>query len=153
MTEASDRFLIVYGKLTNTITTSISQFCFRASLIHIPFLQTNVTESWIEYGIGSKPHRVPCFWIESILRANAISTIDVLTINVNGKEELVLRSFPFDKIHVTILTVVLNGKFAIPDSISSLMSERGFRTVKLMSNHILDKTDLIFLNQLKTSKM
>ena len=76
----------------------------------------------------------------------------MLTINVSGKEENILRSFPFDKIHVTILTAVLNGKVAISASISSLMSERGFRTVKLMSNHIVDKTYLIFLNQLKTKQ-
>ena len=72
----------------------------------------------------------------------------MLTIKANGKEESILKKFPFEKVHVTIVTVELKGIVDLSDSLSSVMSDKGFRSVKLMSNHVLDKTDIIFINQL-----
>lgn len=110
-------------------------------------VKTSKTQQSLVYNMDNTYHRTPCFWIESILLANAIGTVDVLCVDVNGQEEDILKSFPFDTFRVNFVTVELNGKFARTDVITILMKEKGFKTIKLMSNHISNKTDIIFAKE------
>ena len=84
--------------------------------------------------------------IESILVAQEITKIDALSIDVDGKEAAILKSFPFKKFPVSAVTVELHGKFADPQEVSNIMKGNDFKSLKLMSDHISQKTDILFVN-------
>lgn len=109
-------------------------------------VKTNKTHHSLEFIGDSETSRTPCFWIESILLANGVTKIDVLSIDVNGKEVDILKSFPFEKFPVSAVTVELHGKFAKTTEIMHFMKENDFKSLKLMGNHILDKTDILFVS-------
>ena len=84
--------------------------------------------------------------IESILVAQEITKIDALSIDVDGKEAAILKYFPFKKFPVSAVTVELHGKFADPQEVSNIMKGNDFKSLKLMSDHISQKTDILFVN-------
>ena len=84
--------------------------------------------------------------MESILLAANVNKIDLLSVDVDEREIDILSSFPFEKINVSVVTLELHGKSANTASIINIMRKNGFKSLRLISNHVLEKTDILFVN-------
>ena len=78
--------------------------------------------------------------------AAGVTKIDILDFDVEHKETAFLNIFPFDKFEVGVVTVEMHGKFADPAAIMDIMRRRGFKSLKLISNHVVERTDIVFMN-------
>ena len=72
-------------------------------------------------------------------------SIDLLVLDVAGKEMQILTSFPFKEVDVSMINIEVHGTTRyMGDIIINLKSQ--FQSVQLMSNHIYGKNDLILAN-------
>ena len=78
--------------------------------------------------------------------AAGVTKVDILDVDVEHKETAILNSFPFDKFEVGVVTVEMHGKFADPAAIMDIMRSRGFKSFKLINNHVVERTDIVFIN-------
>ena len=90
--------------------------------------------------------RVQCFPLYSILLALNRTTVDYLSLDVEGAELAVLKTIPFDKVNIRVLTVevthVSNGNNEIKD----YMENQGYKTVTKVYHPLKIANDLVFVS-------
>lgn len=96
--------------------------------------------------------KVQCVPLYTLLLAINRTTVDFLSLDLEGSELDVLRTIPFDKVNIKSVAVeVINGKEG-PEPVKELMSKNGYH----LHETVGDLGDLIFINeelfQLKNKK-
>ncbi|XP_060077630.1 uncharacterized protein LOC132557155 [Ylistrum balloti] len=95
-------------------------------------------------GIKLDPVQVQCFPLYSILLALNQTTIDFFSLDVEGDEVDILKTIPFDKVHIKMLTVEYShgsgGKFEL----QYYMESQGYDTLVSMERDDGGVKDLIF---------
>ncbi|KAL3848388.1 hypothetical protein ACJMK2_019248 [Sinanodonta woodiana] len=113
-------------------------------------VQTNSTNSkkaFLQFNPERKGYFVPCFSIESILLATDRDYIDLLTFDIDGQEMSLLQQLPHRKIYIRVISTELHGISQIPRDLLSMMDQNGYKAQHQFVNHVLQKTDLIFVRQ------
>jgi hypothetical protein len=91
--------------------------------------------------------RMLCFPIFSLLSAMNVKTVDYFSLDVEGHEYQVLRTIPFDKIHIKVLSVEYIHDKEGSDAIVDLMRGKGYRVVTKVTNGNNFANDLIFAHK------
>lgn len=108
-------------------------------------VKTNKNESEMLF---SQNKKIPCFWTDTILYALNKHQIDLLNIDVSGKEMDILKSVAHDKFFIRVITV----EFAIDilpelQNIFAYMDKRGYVAIHQYINQGIQKTDVMFVNK------
>jgi FkbM family methyltransferase len=82
-----------------------------------------IDEERRQFGFGVSKIKVPVLPIDSILGERGITTIDLLSLDVEGMELEILRTFPFGEVHVRVAAIESNS----PAELEKLMWKNGFR--------------------------
>ncbi len=102
---------------------------------------------------GSRPGlKVPCFPLESLLLVLNRSHVDYFSLDVEGFELPVLKSIPFDKIHIDSFSVEYShGGRNVKEEQKEFMKEQGYVAVADIhyANTSIDLwvDDLIFMKK------
>ncbi len=90
---------------------------------------------------------IQCFPLYSILLALNRTTVDYFSLDVEGAGIMVLKTIPFDKLNIRVLTVEFthgsNGK----DEILSFMEAQGYKTVMSVVHPKKIANDLVFVSK------
>jgi Methyltransferase FkbM domain len=98
---------------------------------HLGFTRRVLADKWPE---GSDPPLVKkeARTLRSVLReAGAPSIIDYWSLDTEGSELAILKSFPFDEYRFRVLTVEHNGS-SVREDIRLLLEERGYARVRVL---------------------
>jgi FkbM family methyltransferase len=80
------------------------------------------------HGATSREITVPCFTLGTILKEQGFDHVDYLSIDTEGGELDILKSIPFDRIDVSVVSVENN--YYVRD-IEDFMASKGYRLVAL----------------------
>ncbi|KAJ8310491.1 hypothetical protein KUTeg_012356 [Tegillarca granosa] len=108
-------------------------------------VKTNHTETKKEYKISDQHYFIPCLWMETILMASGHRNIDLLAINVKSKEYDILQSIPFDKFDIKTLSIEFTKGSDSEMDIIKYLTSQGFRAQHEFANHLVKKSDLVFV--------
>ncbi|KAK3575868.1 hypothetical protein CHS0354_006492 [Potamilus streckersoni] len=108
---------------------------------------SNSKMTFLQFNPERKGFFVPCFSIESILLATGKDNIDLLTFDIEGQEMYVLQKLPHRKIYIRVISTELHGISQIPKDLLSMMTENGYKAQHQFVNHVLQKTDIIFVRE------
>ncbi|XP_033727648.1 protein Star-like [Pecten maximus] len=95
-------------------------------------------------GIKLDPVPVQCFPLYSILLALNQTTIDFFSLDVEGDEVEILKTIPFDKINIKMLTVEYSHGSGGKDELQYFMESQGYETLVSMERDDGGVKDLIF---------
>ncbi|CAL8128894.1 unnamed protein product [Orchesella dallaii] len=95
----------------------------------------------VKKGDFSDPFEVQCFPLYSLLLAIGRTEVDYLSLDIEGAEYEVLKTIPFDKVSINIISVEFNKKSR---DIIKLLHKHGYKSVKRIRQPYID--DLIFIN-------
>lgn len=85
-----------------------------------------------------------CIPLYSIILATKMKTIDLLSINVKGKELNILHSIPFDKVDVSVITIKEQTGYQPETDIIKYMKSHGYRAIHKFINAVLGVDDIVF---------
>ncbi|XP_060086057.1 uncharacterized protein LOC132565433 [Ylistrum balloti] len=102
-------------------------------------------KNWIKkQNIQSDPVQVQCLPLYSILLALNQTTVDFFSLDVEGDELSVLKTIPFDKVNIKMLTVEYvhdTGRFS---ELQAFMEKNGYETLLRMQRDNGSVNDIIF---------
>jgi hypothetical protein len=84
---------------------------------------------------------IPCFSLNTILKALAVKTVDYFSLDVEGGEFSVLQSIDFDAINIKSFSIEYNGFQDPKQKITSYLTTKGYTLTKV------DGQDIYFLKQ------
>jgi FkbM family methyltransferase len=94
--------------------------------------------------VQSNGVRVQCFPLFSLLSALGVDTVDFFSLDVEGVEVDVLKTIPFDSVHIKVLTVeFVHGKGGAEELVS-FMKGKGYRVVTKLTNKAFLANDIVF---------
>jgi hypothetical protein len=92
--------------------------------------------------------KIPCLSITTLLYSQNLNTIDLLNIDVSGQENNILKSIPYGKFYIRVITVASSidmlPKLPI---IFRYMDGNGFLALHQYVNTIENKTNILFINK------
>ncbi len=99
---------------------------------------------------SKKPARVintQCFSLYSLLLALNITTVDYLSLDIEGAELDILKTIPFNKVNIRVLTVEYNHVAAGKKDVQSFMEAQGYKTVTSVTHPWNLANDLVFVSK------
>lgn len=121
------------------------QMTFNKGLQRGRIIHDKYSQSWIKHQALKKNVIVThCFPLYSYMLALNITVIDFLTLDVEGEELNVLKTIPFDKLTIKMITVEY---MHVPEGINAIrhfMEKNGFETLLIMQNGLGGMKDMIF---------
>ncbi|KAK3599061.1 hypothetical protein CHS0354_024387 [Potamilus streckersoni] len=103
--------------------------------------ETKEAEEWIQKeNIGFTSIKVQCFPLYSLLLAMQVNQVDFFTLDVEGEELHVLKTIPFDKINIGMMTV--EYIHSSEEEITRFLEEKGYR--KMIKMRTPGCADIIF---------
>ena len=126
----------------------------RASLLHVPLNCPEYQglgcqqQSYIRNESREDTIPIPCFTFSSIMDAFGLTSLDYFSLDVEGAELAVLKTIPFDKYHIEILSVEYEHSPGGRKAITAFMTSQNYELVTEL-NHLqpdirLYVFDLIF---------
>ncbi|OWF48557.1 uncharacterized protein LOC110452920 [Mizuhopecten yessoensis] len=102
-------------------------------------------KNWIEkQNIKSDPVQVQCLPLYSILLALNQTTVDFFSLDVEGDELNVLKTIPFDKVNIKMLTVEYVHDTRRYSDLQTFMESKGYETLLRMQRDNGSVNDIIF---------
>lgn len=92
-----------------------------------------------EMGSNATYVYVPCFSLNTILRAIQVEHVDYFSLDVEGGEMSVLTSMNFGKLDITTFSIEYNGHKDREENFDKLMVDKGYRKTKV------DHQDLYYI--------
>ncbi|XP_060082560.1 uncharacterized protein LOC132561869 [Ylistrum balloti] len=114
-------------------------------------VRTNRTGSLKEY-LAVKQRTssvVPCLWMETVLSAAGVKTIDILSINVREEEMEILHAIPFDKFNIRVVSIEFSHNSNAYVDALKFMSSLNYVVIHQFVYHPLLKVDFIFVKKTK----
>ncbi|XP_046569290.1 uncharacterized protein LOC124277609 [Haliotis rubra] len=88
---------------------------------------------------------VPCFWLTTLLLATGQKTVDLLSIDLNGKEMPLLQTIDFDRINIKSISLEIpisyEGRSILP--ILDYLKLKGFSAMHQFTDHVHKTKDLV----------
>ena len=92
--------------------------------------------------------KIPCLSITTLLYSQNLNTIDLLNIDVSGQENNILKSIPYGKFYIRVITVASSiDMLPILPIIFRYMDGNGFLALHQYVNTIENKTNILFINK------
>jgi hypothetical protein len=98
--------------------------------------------------LGKKPINskefiyIPCFSLNTLMKALEIKTIDYFSLDVEGGEVDVLKSIDFENLNITSFSIEHNGSMEEKDKMVEILAKNKYSVAKL------DAQDIYFLKNL-----
>ena len=81
--------------------------------------------------------KVQCFPLYSILLALNRTTVDFLSLDVEGDELYVLKTIPFDKVNIRMMTVEFNNQKTHVTTMIQFLKEKGYTNLQKLGVDVI----------------
>ena len=108
----------------------------RASLLHVPLRCPEYKQlgcgqqSFISNTSRQDTINIPCFTFSSIMDAFGLKSLDYFSLDVEGAEIAILRTIPFDKYPIKIMSIEYKHSPGGKEAITELMTSHNYQLVK-----------------------